>query len=81
MIDTSPEALARLRQDLQDYARRWPEEDDVRLFLELLDDAQDPFERARLGGHFTASCWLVDRSRCCGSGSSSCSWGGVRPAA
>ena len=61
MIDTSPEALERLRQDLLDYARRWPQEDDVRLFLELLDDAQDPFERARLAGHFTASCWLVDR--------------------
>lgn len=62
MIDTATEALERLRRDLLDYARRWPEEDDVRLFLELLDDAQDPFERARLAGHFTASCWLVDRA-------------------
>lgn len=30
-------------------------------FLELLSDPQDPFMRARLAGHFTASAWLVDR--------------------
>ncbi|HEY0502153.1 MAG TPA: NUDIX hydrolase [Lysobacter sp.] len=46
---------------MQDYAARWPDEAvAVAQFAELLDDAQDPFERARLAGHFTASSWLVD---------------------
>ncbi|HEU0306190.1 MAG TPA: NUDIX domain-containing protein, partial [Lysobacter sp.] len=49
----------RLRADLLDYARRWPEEGDAALFLQLLDDPQDPFRRERLEGHFTASAWLV----------------------
>lgn len=48
-----------LRADLLDYARRWPGEDDAALFLQLLDDPQDPFRRERLDGHFTASAWLV----------------------
>ena len=44
------------------YAARWPEESaTVALFAELLGDARDPFLRERLAGHFTASCWLVDR--------------------
>lgn len=48
---------------LQAYALRWPEESaTVALFAELLGDACDPFRRERLAGHFTASCWLVDRS-------------------
>ena len=28
-------------------------------FIALLDDAADPFVRARLAGHFTGSAWLV----------------------
>ncbi|NOT88771.1 MAG: NUDIX hydrolase [Lysobacter sp.] len=43
------------------YDRAWPQEDGVgTMFLALLDDADDPFVRARLAGHFTASAWLVD---------------------
>lgn len=54
---------AALAEALRVYTARWPEEAKVaREFAELLADAQDPFERARLAGHFTASCWLVDRS-------------------
>ena len=51
------------REDLAEYTRRWPEERAVvELFADLLDDADDPFRRERLAGHFTASCWLVDRT-------------------
>ena len=48
---------------LADYRRRWPEEAaTVDLFLALLADAENPFLRERLAGHFTASAWLVDGS-------------------
>jgi 8-oxo-dGTP pyrophosphatase MutT (NUDIX family) len=43
------------------YACVWPEEAEVAAdFLALLGDAQDPFVRERLAGHFTASSWLVN---------------------
>ena len=43
------------------YAARWPAESaTVARFAALLDDAEDPFRRERLAGHFTASAWLVD---------------------
>jgi len=43
-----------------DYGRRWPAEAaTVALFEALLGDAEDPFARQRLAGHFTASAWLV----------------------
>lgn len=49
-----------LEAALDDYARRWPDEaalaDDFKL---LLVDAQNPFLRERLSGHFTGSAWLV----------------------
>lgn len=49
--------------ELARYARRWPEEaDTVALFAALLAEGAAPFHRERLAGHFTASCWLVDRS-------------------
>ncbi|WP_369932790.1 NUDIX hydrolase [Xanthomonas tesorieronis] len=49
-----------LRRQLQAYAVRWPQEAEVAAqFLALLDDAQDPFVRERLDGHFTGSAWLV----------------------
>jgi 8-oxo-dGTP pyrophosphatase MutT (NUDIX family) len=55
--------LAPLRDAFRAYAVRWPGEAEVAdAFLSLLDDAQDPFVRARLAGHFTASAWLVDRT-------------------
>lgn len=50
---------ADLREAFHEYARRWPAETDTPLFLELLLDAEDPFVRERLAGHFTASAWLV----------------------
>lgn len=55
----------KLLAEFGDYARRWPDEVvDAGLFAELLAGAvaPDPFSRSRLQGHFTASCWLVDRS-------------------
>lgn len=52
-----------LRRELVEYQQRWPGEAGVvEEFLALLDDPGDPFVRARLAGHFTASAWLVDRS-------------------
>lgn len=46
--------------DFSDYARQWPlERDTVILFEHLLLDAENPFHRERLAGHFTASVWLV----------------------
>ena len=54
---------ASLAAPLAAYARRWPDEvATVGLFAQLLGDAQDPFRREREAGHFTASCWLVDRA-------------------
>ncbi len=48
--------------ELDAYAVRCPDEAAiVALFAELLGDADNPFLRERLAGHFTASCWLVDR--------------------
>ncbi|MGV8943629.1 NUDIX hydrolase [Thermomonas sp.] len=47
-------------EDLYDYAQRWPRERDaVALFEQLLGDAENPFRRERIAGHFTASAWLV----------------------
>ncbi|MFT3756638.1 MAG: NUDIX hydrolase [Pseudoxanthomonas sp.] len=42
------------------YRQRWPgEAATVAAFAALLDDPGQPFERARLAGHFTGSSWLV----------------------
>jgi 8-oxo-dGTP pyrophosphatase MutT (NUDIX family) len=50
-----------LAEALREYGLRWPEESPLACeFAALLRDAQDPFVRERLGGHFTASAWLVD---------------------
>lgn len=50
-----------LAEAFEHYAGVWPEEAEVAAdFLALLGDAQDPFGRARLAGHFTASAWLVN---------------------
>ncbi|WP_045737980.1 NUDIX hydrolase [Xanthomonas sp. MUS 060] len=49
-----------LRQSLHAYVERYPEQAELAAqFLALLDDAADPFVRARLAGHFTGSAWLV----------------------
>lgn len=48
-------------ETIAEYAKRWPAEAaTAALFGELLGEADDPFRRERLAGHFTASCWLVD---------------------
>jgi hypothetical protein len=48
---------------LSDYRSRWPgEAATIDRFTALLSDAEDPFRRERLAGHFTASAWLVDRT-------------------
>ncbi len=55
-----PDTDQAFAEDLASYARQWPlERDTVMLFERLLDDAEDPFRRERLSGHFTASVWLV----------------------
>ncbi|WNH51853.1 NUDIX hydrolase [Stenotrophomonas oahuensis] len=51
---------AALRAQLADYARRHPEHAALAdEFSTLLDDAENPFLRSRLAGHFTGSAWLV----------------------
>lgn len=58
------DAIARLRDELDAYARHWPAEaDTVAHFVELLEALDSaPFTRGRLAGHFTGSAWLVDRT-------------------
>ncbi|MGY0798920.1 NUDIX hydrolase [Lysobacter sp. A286] len=52
-----------LRLELDHYRQRCPDETElVGQFQQLLDDAEDPFVRDRLAGHFTGSSWLVDRT-------------------
>lgn len=54
-----------LANALDRYRQRWPGEAEVCAhFSELLNGETDAdaFTRDRLAGHFTASCWLVDRS-------------------
>ncbi|WP_295959453.1 NUDIX hydrolase [uncultured Xanthomonas sp.] len=49
-----------LRQQLRAHAGQCPDQAEVAAqFLALLDDAADPFVRARMDGHFTGSAWLV----------------------
>lgn len=51
---------APLAAALDAYRRQWPAEAAVvAQFMDLLADPADPFVRERLGGHFTASAWLV----------------------
>jgi len=57
LCDAAPDAVA---AELLAYRRRWPgEAETVEKFIQLLEDAADPFVRQRLAGHFTASAWLV----------------------
>lgn len=59
---TRPHApVSTLHSGFEAYARRWPAEAATAAeFIVLLSDAEDPFVRARLAGHFTASAWLVN---------------------
>ncbi|MBV6852112.1 NUDIX hydrolase [Xanthomonas campestris pv. mirabilis] len=51
---------ATLQQQLAAYRLRWPEEAALaEQFVQLLDDATDPFVRERVEGHFTGSAWVV----------------------
>lgn len=55
--------VSSLASALAEYATRWPDEGaTVSSFAELVVDTTNPYVRERLAGHFTASCWLVDRS-------------------
>ncbi len=63
-MSIDPESIAvadaELRAQLAAYARRQPEHADLADgFSTLLDDAENPFLRERLAGHFTGSAWLV----------------------
>lgn len=63
MIDAQAHTGA-LAAAFDDYGRRFPEQAAAAAdFAALLSDPRDPFLRERLDGHFTASAWLVDRSR------------------
>lgn len=54
------DATDSLRRALQDHATRVPQQAALaEEFVQLLDDAQNPFLRERLAGHFTGSAWLV----------------------
>ena len=59
---SSDPRLDALSDRLRRYAGVWPEEaSTVAEFVALLAPGdEDPFGRARLAGHFTASAWLVD---------------------
>jgi len=54
---------ATLADAFADYRLRHPQEAAVEEFVELLADAEDPFVRERLAGHFTASAWLLSHDR------------------
>lgn len=61
-----PADSASSREPLPDALERYQlqhpaEAPTVGLFLSLLAEDGNPFERARLAGHLTASAWLVDR--------------------
>lgn len=58
------ELLDALATSFAAYGRRHPSQAGLaREFASLLRDPADPFVRERLDGHFTASAFLVDRSR------------------
>ena len=60
----SCELVGALAASFAAYGRRHPQQATVAAeFSALLGDAVDPFLRERLAGHFTASAFLVDRSR------------------
>ncbi|MDH5834196.1 NUDIX hydrolase [Luteimonas kalidii] len=59
-----PDPLDMLDAAFAAHARRRPDQAaSAAEFAALLRDPEDPFLRTRLAGHFTASAWLVDRSR------------------
>ncbi len=61
--NTHGEGQRPLAEALARYARHWPQEAPVAQdFDRFLASAGTVFERAHLVGHFTASCWLVDRT-------------------
>lgn len=61
-VNRADDAAAGLSGQLLAYRARWPDEAAVAdAFLDLLDDADDPFVRERSAGHFTGSSWLVSR--------------------
>ncbi len=51
--------LNSLRHALRAFGETHGEDETAGLFLDLAEEGRHAFERARLAGHFTASCWLV----------------------
>lgn len=49
----------KLHESLQRYAGHYGNDVHVAACLAFLDEAQRPFEREQLDGHFTGSAWLV----------------------
>jgi 8-oxo-dGTP pyrophosphatase MutT (NUDIX family) len=48
-----------LRNELERYGLRWPDEAGTNEFLSFLHSAPDAFDRHHLAAHFTGSAWLV----------------------
>ncbi len=53
--------LEELRLSLGAFREHAPDPTVVDAFLELSHEGRHAFERSRLQGHFTGSCWLVSR--------------------
>jgi 8-oxo-dGTP pyrophosphatase MutT (NUDIX family) len=51
--------LQALRTDLLEFGQAQGASEAAASFLQLAAEGRHAFERARLAGHFTASCWLV----------------------
>ncbi len=58
-FENMPNDLDALRAALSAYAHAHTESDCADAFLSLADEGVGAFERSRLQGHFTGSCWLV----------------------
>ncbi|MCD9008105.1 NUDIX hydrolase [Luteimonas sp. XNQY3] len=59
-LSVPPTAVRTLARAFADFGVRYPAQQGLAgEFVDLLGDAEDPFERARLAGHFTASALVV----------------------
>jgi 8-oxo-dGTP pyrophosphatase MutT (NUDIX family) len=59
VVPTMSEPLDQLCEQLAAFGRSHDAPETAAPFLELAQEGLHAFERARLEGHFTASCWLV----------------------
>lgn len=59
-VSIPPTAVQMLAQAFAEFGARCPTQQTLATaFVDLLGDAEDPFERTRLAGHFTASALVV----------------------